>query len=122
MGCDCASVCPNAQQCAVMQILEPTAGEPWCVAICKPDPAPGLREERVTVPLDAKVQVEARNTELAVLGKLLADHCEEDVFIPARSATEIVELSEKDTTLGAVIERVGLVVSPPGAPPARTRQ
>jgi hypothetical protein len=45
-----------------------------------------------------------------VLGKLLADHCEEDVFIPARSATEIVELNEKDTTLRAVIERVGLVV------------
>jgi hypothetical protein len=93
-----------------MQILDPAAGEPWCVAICKPDPAPGLRQVSVTVPLDTKVQLESHNTELAVLAKFLADHCEEDVFIPARSATEIVELTEEDTTLRAVIERVGLVV------------
>jgi hypothetical protein len=118
MGCDCASVCPNAQQCAVMQILEPTGGEPWCVAICKPDPAP-LAKVEVTLPLDTKVQIETRNAELAVLAKLLADHCEEEVLIPARSAMEVVELSEKDTTLGAVIERVGLVVSPKAeVPPA----
>jgi hypothetical protein len=120
MGCDCASVCPNAQQCAVMQILEPTAGEPWCVAICKPDPAPGLREDSVTLPLDAKVRLEVHNTELAVLGKFLADHCQDDLLIPARSARDIVELSEKDTTLGAVIERAGLVVTPAATSPSRT--
>jgi hypothetical protein len=118
MGCDCASVCPHARHCAVMEILEPEPGESRCVAFCDPDPEPSAARF-VALPLDTEVRIDTRNIELAALGEFLANFCEEDVLIPARSASKIVEFSDKNTTLGAVLERAGLVVGPaPKAPQA----
>jgi hypothetical protein len=119
MACDCASVCPNARHCAVMEILQPESGESWCVAICDPDPQPSAARF-ISLPLDAQVRIDTRNIELAALGEFLANFCGEEVLIPAKSATKIVEFSDKNTTLGAVLERAGLVVGPtPKAPQPR---
>src|SRR3954469_23145204 len=99
MGCDCATVCPNARHCAVMEILSPEPGESRCVAICDPDPEP-----LPAIPLDAKVNIDTRDIDLATFGEFLAGMCAEDVLIPAKSAFQPVDLQEKDTTLGAVLE------------------
>jgi hypothetical protein len=110
MGCDCATVCPKARHCAVMEVLKPKPGESWCVAICDPDPEPSA--EPPPLRLDSAVNVDTRNIQLAQLGEFIARYFEGDLLIPARAASEVVEVTQKDTTLGALLDSVGLVVAP----------
>jgi hypothetical protein len=110
MGCDCATVCPKARHCAVVEVLEPKPGDDWCIAICDSDPEPAAKPPPLR--LDTAVNVDTRNIQLAQLGEFIARHFEGDLLIPAKSASKVVELTQKDTTLGALFESVGLVVAP----------
>jgi hypothetical protein len=93
-----------------MQVLEPKTGEDWCVAYCDPDPEPS--DEPPPLRLDSAVNVDTRNIPLAQLGEFIARYFEGDLLIPAKSASKVVELTQKDTTLGALLDSVGLVVAP----------
>jgi hypothetical protein len=107
--CTCEALCPNADHCIAIYIYD----EDECWILCEPDPGPGDRGEGRAA-LDTRVAVDTRGTTLAQAAQFLAEHCEVELLAPAERLGEVVDLSARDTTLGAVIEAAGLVVRETG--------
>ena len=108
--CTCEKQCPTADFCMCMWDYERNR----CVVDCT---------DVITIPpirlmtLEARIDLRARNVDLARLGEFLGQWCTADVLIPAVRAREKISLRMDDATLGDVLDRAGLVVR--DGPPAR---
>jgi len=70
--------------------------------------------DRPRVSLYARVAVDTNQVTLARLGEFVGKLCDAELLIPAEAASEKVALTLKDTTLGEVVKRAGLVVADGG--------
>jgi hypothetical protein len=109
------SICTVEHLCgsgggAAVYIYE--TGECWVV--CSGSFRSKVPAGRLRLSLEARVSVEAKDFERARLGEVLAKYCEAELYIPAAAASESVTLTMRDTTLGAAIERAGLVIGHTG--------
>jgi hypothetical protein len=117
VACDCDGVCPESEHCIAIYLLDEEPGDDArCIVLCSEDELVASKPQKVAS--GRRIDISMRNVDRVKLGSFLASLVDEDVLIPAKSATEIVEVSEKDTTLDVVIERAGLVVGPRAAPPS----
>jgi len=63
------------------------------------------------VPLSAKVAVEVRGANMAAVGNALEMASSTRLLIPAEAAVDTVLIDIDDTTLGELIEDLGLVIA-----------
>jgi hypothetical protein len=120
MACDCDSQCPGSDHCIAIYLVDVMPGDDArCIVACSGDALLPAKPQKLAT--DRRIDISTRNVDRVKLGTFLASYLEEDVYIPAKTASEPIDLQEKQTTLGTVIERAGLLVSPAGAPPARTQ-
>ena len=108
--CTCEGQCHGAAHCICIWIYD----EARCIVECSNGGGGVEIGNAVLKPaaLDSQVRLEAKGAGLAEVGAFLARHCDvEGLMIPASDATRKVDLSEDYTTVRAVIERTGLVIT-----------
>lgn len=104
--CTCDHLCPDCPGCIAIYVHDKTE----CWLMCPCNDASDIPEVRLA--LDARINIETRDTPLVQLAVLLEEHCVASLLIPAALADSTVSLYKMDTTLSAVITEVGLVIAP----------
>jgi len=105
--CTCAHLCPDAQ-CVAVWIHETNE----CWVACSSDPIKMLPP--LGMSMDAMVSVEVRGATMATVGSALAKIAAAELLIPAESVTDTVLIEVEETSLGELIDEIGLVVRDSG--------
>ena len=107
--CTCGTQCAGSAHCICMWVYD----EAKCYTDCS---APTVTVEVGPVilrraPLDGQVKINVAGATLAKLGEFLDRHCEVEILIPARNASQKIDFSDEYMTVRSLIDRVGLVIS-----------
>jgi hypothetical protein len=100
--CRCEHLCPDGR-CIAIYVQD----KHQCWLLCQTSGTTDIPDAQL--PLDARLNIEAHGVELVELATLLDEHCDVELLMPAAAARRRVSLYLKDTTLGAVIDHLGLV-------------
>jgi hypothetical protein len=106
--CTCENHCPGFTDCMCVYTYDDGICECECTGPIV------ITASRRRLSLYTRVAVDTGEVSLARLGEVLAKLCGAELFIPAAAASEKVALTVKDTTLGDVVKRAGLVVGNAG--------
>jgi hypothetical protein len=102
-NCTCDNICPGSPDCTCIWYEHLAA----CVCSCAPTSVVEELDEKVD--LYARIHVTARDMPLWRLAQQLSSTCDAELLVPAGRIDEKVSLAPQWLTMGALIEKVGLV-------------
>ena len=100
--CICEKQCPGAIECACVYTYDNNECHGYCI-----DAVP--KSKTMKVALDSRIDLNLRGASLGLVGKLLADVADADIYVPGSRIDEKRDLYLEDVTLDSAIRELQLL-------------